>query len=289
MIEVYLFHAVFLLQIAMQSLLIPRRLLWRIRETLARYPASAFPQMYPEGEEASLHKLDRYLRVYVWMNGIIGVLGLLVLGRLFAYMQDAAWDDGPVELGAAAYFLLQLVPMLLVALVSVRGNNYLRAMMRGEKRKAVLQRRGLFDFVSPAIVAVTALCYPLAFALVFYIQRNPFPGFGGYLNIVFISFLYAWSGFWMYRALYGRKSNPLQSNEDRLQEVTITVKSCVYSCLAGTLFMMLTLLLALLDKQSLGPLAMTCLFSFFSVMCYRGMRPAAHPVAVPEPRAGTAR
>ena len=45
------------------------------------------------------------------------------------------------------------------------------------KRKAILQRRGLFDFVSPFIVFLAVLSYFLFAAFVIYIRQHPFPGF----------------------------------------------------------------------------------------------------------------
>jgi hypothetical protein len=289
MIEVYLFYVVFAVQIVLQSVLIPNRLLRRIREGLVRYPAREFPQLYPGGEEETLRKLGRYLRWYVLLNGAITVAGLVLLGRLFVYMQSADWDDGPVETAIAVYFVLQMVPMLLFAFVAARSNSYLKNVMQGEKRKAVLQRRGLFDFVSPAVVLLTALCYPAFVALVFYIQRDPFPGFaGGYVNIGWISFLYAWTGFWVYRFLYGRKSNPLLSNQDRLQEIAVGVRISVYSCLAGALFLMLNFSLVLLDRQSMEPLAMSCFFIICSWFGYQGIKPATGPTVLNGPSTSVA-
>lgn len=59
----------------------------------------------------------------------------------------------------------------------------------------MLQRRGLFDFVSPFIVFLMVLCYFLFIALVIYI-----PGFAGYPIIAVISLLYGLAAFGVYRS-----------------------------------------------------------------------------------------
>jgi len=272
MIEVYLFHLMFALQILLLSVLYPSRLIRRMRAGLEKYPYREFPQLYPKGEEASLHELAQYQRRYLLLNRVIAVLGLLLLGYLFNYMRKADWDDGLVETAVGLYFMLQCVPMLLFAWFSLRGNSYLRTVMQGEKRKAVLQRRGLFDFVSPAMVILTALCYPAFIALVLYVQRDPFEGFAGStVNVLAITLVYAWNGFWIYRILYSRKSNPLQTNEDRLHEIDMGVKGCVYTCLACVLFFMLNFTLVIMYRQSVEPLAMSTFFVVIAVMIYRAM------------------
>jgi hypothetical protein len=272
MIEVYLFHLMFALQILLLSVFYPRRLIWRMRIYLEKYPSREFPQLYPQGEEATLQELGQYQRKYLLLNHGIAALGLLMGGFFFNYMRNADWDDGPVEAAVGLYFMLQMVPMLLFGWFSARGNSYLRKVMQGERRKAVLQRRGLFDFVSPAVVVLTLLCYPAFIALVLYVQRDPFPGFAGtYVNVAAITFVYAWNGFWIYRMLYGRKSNPLQSNEERLHEINAGVKICVYSCLTCVLFFMLNFSLVLLDRQSVEPLAMCTFFVIISLMIYRAL------------------
>jgi hypothetical protein len=272
MIEVYLFHVMFALQILVLSVLYPRQLIQRINQGLARYPAGDFPQLYPEGEEATLRELGQYQRGYWLLNQLIAGLGLLLLGLLFGYMRKAGWDDGPVVTAVGLYFILQLVPMLLFAWFTLRGNSYLRNVMQGEKRKAVLQRRGLFDFVSPAVVFITLLCYPAFIVMVLYFRRDPIPEFKSYVFMLTISLVYVWNAFWIYRTLYGRRSNPLQSNEERLHEIGTGVKISVYSCLACVLFFMLKFALVLLDRQSVEPLALSCFFVSIALMCYQTLK-----------------
>lgn len=277
MIEVYSFHVMFALQILLLSVLHPTRLLRNARRQMAHHAPGQFPHLYPDGEASA----QRRLRIYRLVNTIIAVGGVVLLGLLFSYMQQADWDDGPVETAVLLYFMLQMLPLVLYSRSVARFHQLLRNMMPDEKKRAVLQRRSLFDFISPAPVIGVVLCYPLFAALVVYIQRDPFEGFAGYLNIGFVSLLYAWTAYWVYRTLYGRKTNPLQSHADRMHEIGKIVKICVYSCLAGVLFLMLNFTLVLLDMQSVEPFATSLFLVVCALLSYEGLNAASD-----EPAAG---
>ncbi len=63
--------------------------------------------------------------------------------------------------------------------------------------------------------------------------------------------------FCVYTTLYGRKSNPLQTNEDRMRTIGLVVKICVYSCIAFVAFPSLNFTLVLLDMQRWEPFALS--------------------------------
>jgi hypothetical protein len=260
MLEVYSFAAMFAAQILVLSILHPARLTRRIRAQMARCPADSFP--YPNNTDDISGKLVFYSR----LNTSIALLGLILLGALFYYMQQPGWDDGPVETMVSLYFVLQIFPFCLYSWSVAHFNKQLRNALQTEKRKATLQRRGLFDFVSPFIVFLTLLCYPLFAALVIYIQQNPFPGFAGvFVNIVIITALYALTAFCVYWSLYGRKSNPLQ--------IEVTVKILIYSCLAAVVFLSLNFTMVMLDLQRFEPLAQSLYFVICAVLFSKGLNP----------------
>jgi hypothetical protein len=62
--------------------------------------------------------------------------------------------------------------------------------------------------------------------------------------------------------LYGKK-NPLDTHEDRLHTIGLSVKSSVYSCIACVVFLALNFTLVLLDLQRWEPFAL----SIFLVVC----------------------
>jgi hypothetical protein len=131
------------------------------------------------------------------------------------------------------------------------------------KRKAVLQRRGLLDFVSPFLVFLAVLSYVLLAALVLYIRRHPFPGFGGFTNLVIITLVWAFYAFLVYGCLYGRNRIPVATHADRLFTIGVTVKIFIYTCIGVTVFTSLALTLGLLRLQRWDLFAV----SIFFVIC----------------------
>src|SRR5262245_34727721 len=145
MIEAYAFLAMFPVQILAMSVLYPAWFVRYSRRQSASIPPERLAQLYP-GVDFDLAR-ERFLTRYRRLNAVIVVIGLLLLGWLFRYLQRPDWDDGPVELLVTLYFLLQaMVPLGFLLWHGVRFNKaHQRPLVEG-KRTANLQRRGLFDF-----------------------------------------------------------------------------------------------------------------------------------------------
>src|SRR5687767_13859757 len=255
MIETYAFLAVFTVQILTGSILYPAWLLRYVRVQATSVPAERLAQLYP-GVDVSLAQ-ERFATRYRALTTGIAVLGLLLLGWLFSYMRRADWDDGPVEILVVAYFLAQMSPLLLVAWLGVKFNKeHKRSLLEG-KRTAILQRRGLFDFISPSVVFLAGLSYFLFAAFVIYIQQRPFPGFAGLINIGAITLVYALNAFVVYMMLYGKNRNPFETHAGRLRTIGLTVKSSVYSCIVIVVYLSLNFSLGLLDLQRWEPFALS--------------------------------
>ena len=264
MIEAYAFLAAFTVQILAMSVLHPRWLTKYVRAKATEFPAERFAQRYPGVDHKKI--LERYLTLYRGMSTSIAVLGLLLFGWLFSYLQRPDWDDGPVEALVGGYFMVQMLPLLIVAFNALRYNNLLKH-LPGGKRTAVLQRRGLFDFVSPFTVFLAVLGYFFYVAYVMYIAQNPFPGFAGPLiNIGVMTLVYALEAFGVYRALYGRKG--LEIHAARMHTIGLGVKACVYICIAVVVYSSLNFTLVLLDLQRWEPFAESVFFVFTALLIF---------------------
>jgi hypothetical protein len=249
MIEAYAFLAMFIVQIVVLSLVYPPRLINRTRATMTQYPPEQFPQLYPRGPAAVL----RRLAIYRVLNTLVAVVGLALLGWFFMYTRRPDWNDGPIEALIGPYFLLQFIPLMVSAFAAARDAKIIRSSLQTERRTATLERRGLFDFVSPFVVFLTLLCYPLFIALCLYIDRNPFSGWAGApVNIGIVTLLYAVMGFAAYMSLYGKK-NPLVSHADRMRMIALSVQACVYACLFAVVGIMSNFAMVLLDLQRWEP------------------------------------
>ncbi len=193
MFEKYAFFAAFTAQIVALSVVFPARLTRSVRTQSTSYSAENFPQLYLNGSSACGSIPGSLYRA---LNTSIAVLGLLLMGRLAIYTLRPDWDDGPVEALVSLYFAIQILPLCLAGWAAARFNKAIKHALPEEKRKATLQRRGLFDFVSPSIVLLAVLSYVLFVAFVIYIDRDPFPGFAGYLiNIGAVTLIYALMAF----------------------------------------------------------------------------------------------
>ena len=157
MIEAYAFLAMFAVQILVASVLYPARIITYVRGWERDYGSERFTQLYP-GIDYN-RWVGRFVTGYRAANIGIAVLGLLLLGWLFTRIQQPDWA-GEVSTAAMMYFVLQMSPLALTALYTfVRYYKILLQPSQETKRKASLQRRGLFDFVSPFAVYFAVLSY----------------------------------------------------------------------------------------------------------------------------------
>jgi hypothetical protein len=274
MIETYAFLAMFTLQILIGSVLAPA---WLIKIVRAKVASSAerFAALVP-GVDHNL-QTERFATRHRALNTGIAVLGVLLLGWLFVHMRRPDWNQSKVPLLLTAYLLLQMSPLAFIGVKAARFNKVFRSSLADGKRKAVLRRRGLFDFVSPFVVLLAVLSYFLFVGLVLYIRKHPFPGFGGLTNIVIITLVCALNVFFVYGCLYGRNRNPVATHADRLFAMGVVVKCCIYGCIAITVFGSLNLTLSLLHLRRWDLFAVSVFFVIATLLGSLGVIPRRWP------------
>ena len=118
MIEVYLFLAMFPVQILAMSVLFPARFIRYARSVSEDISAERLAELYPGLDDDQAH--ERFLDSYRAANTVVAVLGLLVLGWLFSYMRQPDWSLGMVIALNSVYFVLQFLPLLLAAWFTYR-------------------------------------------------------------------------------------------------------------------------------------------------------------------------
>jgi hypothetical protein len=258
MIEAYAFLAAFTVQMLVVSVLHPA---W-----LTRYARAKAEAQLPGWDRKSR---ERFLTLYRAVNAGIAVLGLvLLLGWLFSHMRSPDWDVRPVSLLLRGYAAVQVLPLVLVSLIGAWVKR--KALTRAPpevKRTANLQRRGLFDFVSPLTVFLAVVGYFLFVAFVIYIQQHPFPGFSGYRLLRTVTLVYALNAFLAYWLLYRRKRWPLETSAYRMRAVGLQVKIVVYASIAFIVFISLNVTLMLLDLERWTPFAMSVYLVIIMLIC----------------------
>ena len=276
MIEVYLFLAVFPVQILGMSVLFPVRWTRLIRTGLKNIPAQRLAELYPGVDVSQAH--ERFLARYRAVNTVVAVLGLLLLGWFISYMQRPNWDLGMVSGMGTAYVMLQYFPILLIAWFTTRFNRVHRRLLREPKRKAILQRRGLFDFISPFTVLLAILAYSQFVAFMFYVARHPFPGFGGpFANIGIVSLMYILLGAVVMYLLYGKKIDPLQTHADRMRMIRGVVNFYAWVCILMSVLLSFSIAQKLLHLETWGPFAGTVFFLILTLLNLRIGRLTAPP------------
>ncbi len=268
MIGAYAFLAAFTVQILVVSVLHPA---W-----LTRYARAKAEVQLPGWDGKSR---ERFLTFYRAVNAGIAVLGLVLLGWLFNHMPRPDWDVGPVTRLFTWYVVVQILPFALVSLIG--GWVKKKALTRSPptvKRTASLQRRGLFDFVSPFTVFFAVVGYFLFVAFVIYTQQHPFPGFSGYRLLGAVTLIYALTAFLVYWLLYRRMRWPLETSAYRMHALGVQVKILFYTSIAIVVYLSLNVALGLMDMQRWMPFAMSVYFVivmlFSSMMLFELRRQA---------------
>jgi hypothetical protein len=274
MIETYAFLAMFALQVLVGSVLSPAWLISRVRAKVAS-SADRFAELFPGVDH--IRSTERFATRHRTVNSGIAALGLLLLGWLFIHMRRPEWNQGKVPLLLTAYLLVQMSPLTFISVKAARFNKVFKSSLADGKRKAVLQRRGLFDFVSPLMVILAVLSYVLFVALVLYIRQHPFPGFGGLTNLAVITPVCALDALLVYLCLYGRNRNPVATYADRLYMMGVIVKISVYSWIAVTVFASLNLTLSMLHLRRWDLFALSVLFVIATLISSIGVIPRRQP------------
>lgn len=261
MIEAYAFLAMFTVQILLMSVLHPARLIKYCRAKLAGIPAETDPQM--DASVVGNLSPERFLTLYRALNTGIAVLGVLLLGLMFSEVRLLDWDKM-----TAFYFLLQASPLLLLTVIGLRYLMVYRSSMLEGKRKAVLQRRGLFDYISPFAVFVAVASYFLFVAYMLYLSQNPNVGINDSLiGIGAVTLVFALSAFQVYKMLYGKKLNPLETHAGHVHMIGLTVKSAAYGCIVCVVFLSLIFTLEAWDLHSWKPFAVSAFLVTSGLIC----------------------
>jgi hypothetical protein len=273
MVEAYSFLAAFPFQILMMSVLMPAWFISYARRQAASIPPERLRRLYPGIDHRQA--LERYLSRYRTVNIVIALLGVPLLIWFFVYMKRVDWTDGPVEALITAYFMAQSLPFGYVIFIAAKHSDVIKNLSE-PKRSALLERRGLFDFVSPSMVALAALAYFLFAGYLYYIAQNPFPNVVIAKTIGAVTLVYVVNSIAVYWTLYGQMPNPYEPRASRARTIGLGVKACVYSCVAVVFFVSLNLTLVRLDLQRWEPFALSVLFVICALLCASAFAPPRH-------------
>ncbi len=262
MSEQLVFYAVFLSQILLISFYYPRQIVGRMKRLRETHPPSAYPKLYPRPAEYYTRSRRNYWR---W-NLVVLLLGFSILAALWLFSESGVWAYNI----AIGYFFLQLIPALSLDLSFLREFKLMRKV--DSRRKASLSPRRLSDFVPPLLGGAALITYLAFVFFVFYVQQFDFPWFGGYWNVVGVTFMNLCFGAILLWSVYGRKLNPHQAYEDRVAQITKLVRILLFISIAATVFVALTVTLAAWELRNLQPIAVSLYFQLLAVISFQAYR-----------------
>jgi hypothetical protein len=234
-----LFYIAFLSQIFLMSYYFPNKLLARMRNVLSTYPPETYPKLYPRPIE---HYKMAHL-AYKYVSRFILLLGLFILFAVMFLVDHSTFaDDGFIsEMWPAAYGMIQFLPLMAVEFSELSHFKQMRKAKSKSKRSADLRRRGLTDLVSPPLLGMAVLLF--AGAILFDLYVHDFAVTWSHdtiqraLVMAVTNGLLAIVGAW---TLHGRKLDPHQSAEDRIQRMSVNLKSFLYVSMALSVFIAIT-------------------------------------------------
>jgi len=234
--DLFLFYAVFLVQIGFISYYLPKIILQRFNRVMQECPPDKYPKLY--NKSADYYELGA--TIYRKLNTAIVTIGLLIL--LFSIYQGKQFVRELEFVFVLGYFFLQMLPVVLMELSSFSYFKEMRALNKKSTRKAEIKQRKLFDFVSKKLffsaVFSNLFCVLYVFFLDDFILSWKGDTFAIFLTLLFMNVLY----FFIVRFnLYGKKQDPYQSSEDRAKQTAQVVSSLVKISLIASLFLTITL------------------------------------------------
>ncbi len=165
-------------------------------------------------------------------------MGLILLVMI------ARWDSlntGNISaIIPTVYFFIQMLPLIIMELSEFAFFKLMRTADLRTVRRAELQPRRLFDFISPKFVALAIFMF---FAcILFFLSVNQFQWSWGndvviiIITLVLSNILFAGIIYWN---LTGKKLNPHQASKDRINQIEVTVKSLVFMSIAASMFLII--------------------------------------------------
>jgi hypothetical protein len=221
-------------QVWLLSYFYPKQVVKRINFVLNNCPENDYPKLYPVPSE----RIKAIKLVYQALNYLLIIIGAgLIL--YFTYMVPDytkhinILDDLPLLFG-----IVQFMPLFILELLGYKHLKLMRQQNMQTSRKAELQPRLLFNFISPFHLILAVLTY-ISFIIYELFLCNFVLNFDAAIkigtvsltNIMFIAIGMA--------NLYGKKRDPYQSNNERNKQTKFVLQSLLFISIFMTIYLMI--------------------------------------------------
>jgi len=246
-----LFQMMLLAQIIIVSLIIPSKIISKLKNIYKVYPPESYPKLYTKSITYYQKKQYSFLytNYFIFLISIVlWLLGVFIYPEIMQSVMN--WNANSF---ITFYFILQFSPVLLIlGREELKQYKRMREANSDNIRKATLHRRSLMDYISAKTLGLMVFTYIAFIVFNFYIEQFNFPWFGGYWNIVGITFMNSINSAVVVWYLYGKKLNPHQSDLDRYRETKSIIHLVVGVSIFATLFVVLKILVKAVDMSQLN-------------------------------------
>lgn len=183
-----------------------------------------------------LTDMQQKMKQFRTLNGVVLFVGLAILAHAYWTGQKEllAWDTQGT---LTVYFLLQLVPFMLMGIKGMKYHQMMRQNDDSSRRTAALQPRKLTDYVSVSLLWLTAISALIMVLTIIYMHYHPFQGFAGLWNLLYMGGLNLFFFVMIFFQIRGKKTDPHQSTHDHSAQIRLISQVLVMGWLAANFFM----------------------------------------------------
>ncbi|MFC1564761.1 hypothetical protein ACFL6G_07470 [candidate division KSB1 bacterium] len=225
------------------------------------YPPADYPRFYPRPMEYYEKKLRR--------NKILNICSLLavltIVAARLSWLMSGKWDT----LIVLSCFLIQIFPLIPLHISLYKDYKLMRENDSRTIRKAELKSRRLFEFLSPGLIGMAVFVYIAFAAFAIYIVQIEDEWYEAFYYIFMVTVIYLIFAVMIIRAVYDKKRDPYQADEDRKRQIKLIVRIFIYASMVVTLFISLSIVLSFADMRSLNPIVWSLYVQIMALIPFR--------------------
>ena len=214
---------------------------------MQQYPPEQYGKLYPISAVDITRKIGRLM----FISQLVMAIGVVIIvhGIWTQSSEMLGWDSQSV---ITIFYMMQIAPLVMLAVFSERYFKRMRALNQDVIRRASLTPRKLSNYAPNWLIGIALATYLFFVGLVIFIAQHPFDGFAGYVNILGVTGLNVFFGFIIYKAVYGKKKDPHQTDDDRFKQSSRIAKLMLFGSIAATINISMHFLLSTLDLRHLN-------------------------------------
>lgn len=221
-------------QVWLLSYFYPKQIVKRINYVLTHCPEHEFPKLYPVPSK----RINTIKNIYLVVNWLFVFFGL---GLIFYYAYVVTdfkqylniLDDLPLLFG-----IVQFLPLFILEILGHKHLKLMRKQYSQSNRKAALQPRRVFNFVSPYHVGLVVFTYIIFIFFELYLSDFTFNRDAS-IKIATVTLVNVLFTILAMANLYGKKRDPYQDEHERNKQTAFVFTSFVFISIFMTIYLMM--------------------------------------------------